>query len=221
MSGFLTAWPALLQTDLALWQVPAQKSSHAMWFTSSPALCVARSWVAGNCFRQERTQAAAFWNVVIKRDSQCPPQCFVLILFSSPLHMIMRGWIPWIMTNLDSFSFSAHSVFLLHGSWGAHFQDAGLAHRQWCRNVPAHWQHPWPQGLSGASQARRAQVGAAWAGLHHGWVSGSNRAVFTHRCIWATSCQVNTGSLPLIQFTRKLDNLSMKNEKWIYQLFLL
>lgn len=112
----------------------------------APALGVASSWVAGRCFCQERAQAATLGNVVIKRDSQCPPQCFVLIPFSSPLRRIMRGWIPWVMTNLASFSFSAHSVFLLHGSQDADFQDAGLAPRQLWRNVPPHWQHPWPRG---------------------------------------------------------------------------
>jgi len=32
--GFLTAWSALLQMDLPLWQIPAPKQSHTMWFTS-------------------------------------------------------------------------------------------------------------------------------------------------------------------------------------------
>lgn len=35
------------------------------------------------------------------------------------------------------------------------------------------------------------------------------------------SCQVQAGSLPWAQFTHKLDNPDMENEKWIYQLFLL
>lgn len=56
---------------------------------------------------------------------------------------------------------------------------AGLAHRQWCRNMPAHQQHPWPQALS------RAQVGAARRRLHHCRLSGGNRIAFTHHCIGA------------------------------------
>ena len=203
------------------WIFPCGKSQHQSRATQcgsllAPALHVASSWVAGNCFCQASAQAAALGNVVIKRDSQCSSQCFVLILFSSPLHTIMRGWIPWIMTNLDSFSFSAHSVFLLHGSRDAYFQDARLAHRQWHRNAPAHWQHPWPLAPSRAGRAGRAQVAAGWTGLHCCWVSGSSRAVFTHHCIWARSCQVQTDFLLLILFTCKLDNLSMENAKWVF-----
>lgn len=120
------------------------------------ALSVVSSWVAGNRLCQERAQATALRNVVIKRDSQCPPHSFVLILLSSPLQSIMRGWIPWIITNQIVFFFCLLSVsapqFL-----GCSFPGCQVSSQAAAQKCATQLANFWPWARSGASKAGRVR----------------------------------------------------------------
>lgn len=159
------------------------------------ALCVASSWVAGNCLCQERAQATALGNVVIKRDSQCPPQCFVLILFSSPLQTIMRGWIPWITTNQIVFFFCPLSVsapqFL-----GCSFPGCQVRSRAAMQKYAIQLAAFLTLGQEWSQQGWESKVGAEWTGLHYCCISGSNKDVFSHHCLWAKSARTTLALCP-------------------------
>lgn len=82
---------------------------------------LALGWLEIVSVRKEHSSST--WKCCDKKRQPVPSSvvCFYTLQLSITHHKE-----SWVMANLDSFSFSAHSVILLHGSWDAHFQGVRM-----------------------------------------------------------------------------------------------